>query len=54
MIATGTANWAKVLPHQMVTNDQYRDYNYWSIDLEVSDEDGADPARDHRLDHSLQ
>ena len=41
MIATGTANWAKVLPHQLVTNDQYRDYNYWSIDLEVSDEEKA-------------
>jgi hypothetical protein len=41
MIATGTANWAKVLPHQMVTNDQYREYNYWSIDLEVSDEEKA-------------
>jgi hypothetical protein len=41
MIATGTANWAKVLPHQLVTNDQFRDYNYWSIDLEVSDEEKA-------------
>ena len=35
MIATGTAQWAKVLPNQLVTNDQYKDYNYWSIDLEV-------------------
>jgi hypothetical protein len=37
MIATGKASWAKVLPHQLVTQDEYRDYSYWSIDLEVSD-----------------
>ena len=37
MIATGKASWAKVLPHQLVTEDQYRDFNYWSIDLEVTD-----------------
>ena len=41
MIATGTANWAKVLPHQLVTNDQYRDYSYWSIDVEVDDDEKA-------------
>jgi len=35
MIATGKAQWAKVLPNQLVTNDQFKDYNYWSIDLEV-------------------
>ena len=39
MIATGIANWAKVLPEQLVTNDSYKDYNFWSIDLEVSDKE---------------
>ncbi len=39
MLATGTAQWAKVLPHQLVTNDQYKDYNYWSLDLEVSNKE---------------
>ena len=39
MIATGKASWAKVLPHQLVTQDEYRDYSYWSIDLEVSDKE---------------
>jgi hypothetical protein len=39
MIATGTAQWAKILPHQLVTADQYKAYNYWSIDLEVSDKE---------------
>lgn len=39
MIATGKATWAKVLPHQLVSEDQYRDYNYWSIDLEVTDKE---------------
>jgi hypothetical protein len=39
LIATGTAQWAKVLPHQMVTNDPYRDYSFWSIDLEVDDKE---------------
>jgi len=39
IVTEGTAQWAKVLPHQMVTNDQYADYNYWSIDVTVSDEE---------------
>jgi len=39
MIATGTAQWAKVLPHQLVKNDKFVDYNYWSIDLEVDDKE---------------
>ena len=26
MIATGKAQWAKVLPHQLVTNDNYKDF----------------------------
>jgi len=39
MIATGKAQWAKVLPHQLVVGDQYKDYNYWSLDLEVSDKE---------------
>jgi hypothetical protein len=39
MIAEGTAQWAKVLPHQLVKKDKYKDYNYWSIDLEVSDKE---------------
>ena len=33
MIATGKAQWAKVLPHQLVTNDNYKDFNFWSLDL---------------------
>jgi hypothetical protein len=41
LVARGTANWAKVLPHQLVTNDPYRDYNFWSIDLEVDDQEKA-------------
>jgi len=39
MLATGKAQWAKVLPNQLVTNDDYKDYNYWSIDLEVTDDE---------------
>ena len=39
MIATGKAQWAKVLPHQLVVEDQYKDYNYWSLDLEVTDKE---------------
>ncbi len=39
MIATGKASWAKVLPHQLVTDNKYKDYNYWSIDLVVTDEE---------------
>ncbi len=39
MIATGTANWAKILPHQLVTNDNYKDFNFWSLDLEVTDKE---------------
>ena len=37
MIATGKAQWAKVLPHQLVTDDKYKDFNYWSLDLVVTD-----------------
>ena len=39
MIATGKAQWAKVLPHQLVTNDNYKDFNFWSLDLEVTDKE---------------
>ena len=41
MIATGKAQWAKVLPHQLVTQDDYQDFEYWSIDLEVTDAEKA-------------
>ena len=39
VIATGKAQWAKVLPHQLVTNDNFKDYNFWSLDLEVTDKE---------------
>jgi len=39
MIATGKARWAKVLPHQLVTTDKFKDYNFWSLDLEVTDKE---------------
>ena len=39
VIATGKAKWAKVLPHQLVTNDNFKDYNFWSLDLEVTDKE---------------
>lgn len=39
VVTEGTAQWAKVLPNQLVMNDQFVDYNYWSIDVEVDDKE---------------